>query len=84
MSPFDEDTLLVGTAEKLGLKLERRDSIEIYDTAAVAEAGLTRKTPDYYRIRKLLDEGATVPGVRRRGYEYIMRRVPAAEENNEK
>jgi hypothetical protein len=74
MAPFEEDVMVCGLAESLGLELSRRYGIVVTNDAAVKAAGLVRECPDYTRIRKLLDAGAAVEGVELAGTEYILRR----------
>ena len=76
-TPFDEDTFVCELAARFGLQLDRYQSIEIYDEAAIAHAGLMRSAPDYPRIRKALHAGANVPGARLADVEYKLRRKQA-------
>ncbi len=73
-TPYDEDQAVCQLAEDLGLELNRYDTIEIYDEAAIQQAGLMRETPDYSRIRKALQAGAIVQGARVGGMQYTLKR----------
>ena len=73
-TPFEEDCALLGFLERFGLDLDRRVSMEITDLKALEENGLMRKCPDYAKIRRLLNEGATVPGAQLAGVEYVLRK----------
>jgi len=75
MAPFSEDQAVCKLAGETGLSLTRYEAVEICDEAAIEAAGLVCQKPDYRRIRKLLAGGATVPGARIRGVEYILRRT---------
>lgn len=77
MTAFEEDSAACELAARLGLSLSRFESIEITDEAAIRAAGLMCQTPDYPRIRKLLANDATVPGVRVGAVEYKLRRPTA-------
>lgn len=74
--PLEEDCALLGMAERLGLRVERREGIEVVDMAALDAAWLTKKTtvPDYAKIRRCLFDGITVSGARVTGMEYVLRR----------
>jgi hypothetical protein len=73
MAPFEEDAMVCRVAESLGLELSRRFGIVVTDEKLIKAAGLMRESPDYARIRKLLDAGAAVEGVELGGTEYILR-----------
>jgi hypothetical protein len=77
MSPYTEDMAVCRLAASLGMEVNRRDAIDITDEAAISAAGFTRKTPDYPRIRRAIDDGATVPGAQAGGVEYVLRAKPA-------
>ena len=72
-SPFAEDLAVASAAESAGLQLIRQRPVTISDKAAIKAAGLVRETPDYPRIRKLLESGATVPGASFGPVEYVLR-----------
>jgi|GEM_PF-3549431 len=72
-SPFTEDFAVSKTAEVVGMELIRQRPVTISDKAAIKAAGLMRETPDYPRIRKLLESGATVPGASFGPIEYVLR-----------
>jgi hypothetical protein len=74
--PFLEDAALCQVAERFGLELSRYRGIEVLDEVALGAAGLMRPSPDYPKIRKALDEGRTVPGVRDVGTKYTLQRRP--------
>ena len=74
-SPFDEDSAVISLAEAFGLKVERRPALEITDVKALEAAGLTKKAPDYPRIRRILNDGTPVDGAHLGGVEYTFRRV---------
>jgi hypothetical protein len=74
-SPFDEDLAVVGIAERFGMTVERRPGLEITDVKALDAAGLTKKAPDYGKIRRLLDEGHEVAGAHLGEMEYVFRRA---------
>lgn len=73
-TPFEEDFAIGRSAQRFGLQMERRQAVVITDLKAVQAAGLTRVSPDYSRIRRLLDDGATVAGAELGGVEYVLRR----------
>ena len=73
-TPFAEDQVVCELAERFGLTLDRYQSIEIYDPAALERAGMTRSAPDYARIRTAIAAGAEVPGARLANVEYKLRR----------
>lgn len=73
-TPWEEDSLVCGVAEKIGMQVLRSESIRVTDEAALKRQGLLRSTPDYPKIRRLLNSGIPVSGVERGGYEYIFRR----------
>ena len=74
-SPFDEDSAVLNLAARFGLRVERRPALEITDTKALEAAGLTKKAPDYKRIRRLLDDGQQVDGAHLGEVEYSFRRL---------
>jgi hypothetical protein len=73
-TPFEEDCALLGIMERFGLELERRTGIEITDPAALEAAGLMRRSPDYAKIRRALNDGVAVPGAILTGVEYVLRK----------
>ncbi len=73
-TPYAEDQAVCQLAENLGLELNRYDTIEIYDEAAIQQAGLMRTSPDYSKIRKALAAGGIVQGARRGGMQYTLKR----------
>ena len=73
LSPFDEDALVCAVAERIGMEVLRSESIKVTDEASLKRQGLVRSTPDYPKIRRLLNNGIPVAGVERGGYEYIFR-----------
>jgi hypothetical protein len=73
-TPFEEDCALLGIMERFGLELERRAGIEITDPAALEAAGLTRRSPDYAKIRRALNDGVAVPGAQLTDVEYVLRK----------
>jgi len=73
-SPFDEDCEVGALLERFDFVLDRRESIEIEDPKALEELGLMRKCPDYSKIRRIIRDGGTIPGVKMRGIEYILRK----------
>lgn len=73
LKPFEEDALVCEVAEKIGMEVLRSESILVTDEASLKRQGLLRSTPDYPKIRKLLNSGIPVAGVERGGYEYIFR-----------
>lgn len=73
-SLFEEDSEVGWLMERHGFVMDRRESIEIDDSKPLEELGLMRKCPDYSKIRRIIREGGTIPGVRIRGIEYIMRK----------
>ena len=73
VTPFVEDCAAVSLAGTV-FTIDRRDHIEVYDEKLLTAAGLMRSTPDYSRIRKLLNDGVAVPGARMAGIEYVLRR----------
>jgi hypothetical protein len=75
-TPFVEDSDINGTAERYGLEVLRTRAITVTDRKALEAAGLMRKTPDYPRIRALLNDGAEVPGASLGPMEYVLR-VPS-------
>jgi hypothetical protein len=86
ITPFALDCAAVAIAERAGLRIERRMSIEITDQAALAAAGLTvtKEAPDYGRLRRLLADGANVPGAQLAGVEYVLRPSGGAAQNGER
>ncbi len=77
-SPFAEDTALCAIAARFGLDMQRYESIEITDEAAIQRAGLMRETPDYPRIRRALADGGEVAGARLAGVQYTLKRRETA------
>jgi hypothetical protein len=77
--PFAEDTAVSTTAESLGLEVIRTQPVVISDRKALEAQGLMRKSPDYPRIRALLNDGVAVPGASLGPVEYVLRHpsVPA-------
>jgi hypothetical protein len=73
-TPFEEDCALLGVIDRFGLELDRRTGIEITDTAALERTGLMRKSPDYAKIRRLLNDGVPVAGAQLTGVEYVLRK----------
>lgn len=73
-TPFEEDCAVQGFLERFDLVLERRVGMEITDLKALEENGLMRKSPDYSKIRRLLNDGAIVRGANLGGVEYVLRR----------
>lgn len=73
-TPFDEDTAVCQVAQRFGLTMARYETIEIYDEAAIAQAGLMRETPDYARIRRALVAGVPIQGARRGAIQYSLKR----------
>ena len=74
MTPFTEDSAVLLLARDMGLSVDRRHGVEISDPKAIKAAGLVRETPDYTRIRKLLEDGVPVAGASLAGVEYVIRR----------
>lgn len=75
-SIFSEDNFVCQAAERFGMELQRQRPVVITDKKAIKEAGLMRETPDYPRIKKLLLDGAEVPGACFGRMEYVLR-VPS-------
>lgn len=73
LTPFEEDALVCSVAEAIDMEVMRTEALVVTDEAAVKRQGLMRSTPDYPKIRRLLNGGVPVVGVERRGYEYIFR-----------
>src|ERR1017187_1938027 len=53
-TPFEEDCAVLEMASLFGLQVSRYTDIEITDMKAIKENGLTKESPDYAKIRKLL------------------------------
>lgn len=81
LTPFEEDALVCRLATRIGMEVSRTESIRVTDEASLKRQGLMRSTPDYPKIRRLLNEGVPVFGVKRGGYEFIFRR-PREKEND--
>lgn len=77
-TPFEEDNAVCQMAERFGLELSRYETIEIYDEAAIHQAGLMRETPDYSKIRRALAAGAFVQGARRGAVQYTLKKREAS------
>lgn len=73
-TPLEEDLLVTSLANRLYMQLTRTESIRVTDEAALKRQGLMRSTPDYAKIRRLLNDGVPVEGVERGDYEYHLRR----------
>lgn len=71
---FEEDADVCRVAEKHGFQINRFEAMKVTDEAALKRQGLMRSTPDYSKIRKLMNEGIPVYGVERGEIEYTFRR----------
>lgn len=80
-SPFEEDALVCSLSERHGLEIIRTEAITVTDEASLKRQGLMRSTPDYPKIRRLLNSGIPVVGAERGDYEYILRRPKRKEAN---
>lgn len=74
-SHFEEDSAVNAVSARFGLRMERRRALIVTDLKALELAGLTKKAPDYARIRRLLDDGSPVEGASLGGVEYTFRRT---------
>jgi hypothetical protein len=72
-SPFLEDCDVLKVAEKFGMQVLRRARVIITDLAVIKENGLVKQSPDYGRIKDLLENGEIVQGAELSGVEYVMR-----------
>jgi hypothetical protein len=72
MSPLDEDNAVCAIAETFGFEIFRYEAFEVTDKEALKASGMMIQKPDNARIRKAIQEGATVPGVRSKGMQYIL------------
>jgi hypothetical protein len=73
-TPFSEDCIITRTAEQVGMDVRRSQSIIVTDRKALEAAGLVRKSPDLWRIRQLLNDGAEVQGAHYGPMEYVLRK----------
>lgn len=62
-------------AAKIGMSVNRVESIRVTDEEALKRQKLMRTTPDYPKIRKALKAGIPVFGVELGDTEYIFRRI---------
>ena len=72
-TPFEEDCAVLQLTAMFGFELLRQAAVEITDPKVIRENGLMHETPDYYRIRRLLEAGEIVQGARLNGTQYILR-----------
>lgn len=80
-TPFAEDTIITDAAERVGMEVTRSRSIVVTDRKALDAVGLIKKSPDMYRIRQLLNDGADVPGAHFGPVEYrLTRRADGSEQ----
>jgi hypothetical protein len=73
-TPFSEDCVIAGAARLVGMDVRRSQSIIVTDRKALEAAGLVRKSPDLWRIRQLLNDGAEVQGAHLGPMEYTLRK----------
>jgi hypothetical protein len=78
-SPFEEDSVIARAADLIGCDMFRSPSIVITDKKALEAQGLVKKSPDYYRIRQLLNDGVEVQGATFGPVEFRLRKRNAPE-----
>lgn len=84
MRPFQEDALVCDVAAKIGMSVNRVESIRVTDEEALKRQKFMRLTPDYPKIRKALKAGIPVYGVELGDTEYIFRRIKKGGSNARK
>ncbi|MDP8990440.1 MAG: hypothetical protein M3N41_10235 [Acidobacteriota bacterium] len=82
--PYDEHRIITEAAERVGLcDVRTRQHIEIDQAALPAE--YLRKSPDYAKIRRHLEDGVRIPGAfLTRQTEYTLARIPGDEPDDER
>lgn len=76
MTPYEQDQELCQIAEKMNCQIIRSESITVTDLDALRAQNLTKGSPDYAAIRRLLNKGKTVEGIETGDVEYVLRKRP--------